>query len=122
MDYIEKVVFLFDIDDAGKKGYNKIDKLINEKEYKQLAPKIDVIYYKDDTTKNFELEDLFPKEAYKHIVDRVHGFETYRDFKSSSKATEDIKNHIKENAFSFKDEYYDNFKEILDKLLKVFGL
>ena len=122
MDYIEKVVFLFDIDDAGKKGYNKINKLINEKEYKQLAPKIDIIYYKDDTTKNFELEDLFPKEAYKHIVDRVHGFETYRDFKSSSKATEDIKNHIKENAFSFKDEYYDNFKEILDKLLKVFGL
>lgn len=122
MDYIEKVVFLFDIDDAGKKGYDKIDKLKKEKDYKKFAPKIEEIYYKDDITKNFELEDLFPKEAYQHIVDRIHVFETYRDFKNSSKATEDIKKHIKEKASTFKEEWYDDFKSVLDKLLNVFNL
>lgn len=123
MDYIEKVVFLFDIDDAGKKGYDKIDKLKKEDAYKQFAPKIEATYYKDDTSKNFELEDLFPKEVYKHIVDNLHSLETYRDFKTkTTKTASEIKDYIKEKAPTFKDEWYDDFQAILDKLLKVFGL
>ncbi|MBE6323704.1 MAG: hypothetical protein E7074_01865 [Bacteroidales bacterium] len=123
IDYIDKIVFLFDIDDAGKKGYDKIDKLKNEDAYKHIAPKIEAMYYKDDISKNFELEDLFPKEVYKHIVDRLHTLETYRDFKTkTTKTSVEIKDYIKEKASSFKEGWYDGFRPLLDKLINVFGL
>ena len=123
MNYIEKVVFLFDIDDAGKKGHAKIDELIKEQEYKQFATKIEGIYYNNDITKNFELEDLFPYDVYKHIVDNFHKLKTYRDFKNrSTKTTSEIKDYIKEKASTFKDEWYDGFKPVLDKLIEVFDL
>ncbi len=123
MDYIEKIVFLFDVDDAGKKGHAKIDELIKEQEYKQFASKIEGIYYHDDITKNFELEDLFPNDAYKHIVDNLHSLKTYRDFKNrSTKTTSEIKDFIKEKASTFKEEWYDGFKPVLEKLLNVFNL
>ena len=70
---IEKVVYLFDIDDAGKKGFKKIEELKQDAKYKDYALKIEAIYYKDDTSKNFELEDLFPKEAYDCVIKLVGG-------------------------------------------------
>lgn len=123
IDYIEKIVFLFDVDGAGKTGSEKIAKLKKADAYKHIASKIETIYYRDDTSKNFELEDMFPKEAYKHIVDRLHTLETYRDFKTkTTKTSAEIKDFIKEKAVTFKDEWYDDFKPVLDKLMDVFGL
>lgn len=123
MDYIQKVGFLFDIDDAGKKGYNKVHELKHEAQYNMYSQKIEAIYYNDDITKNFELEDLFPKEVYKYIVNDLHKLETYRDFKNNSKSTvSKIKDHIKEKASSFKDEWYDDFQKVLEKLLITFNL
>lgn len=123
MDYIQKVGFLFDIDDAGKKGYNKVYELKREAQYNMYSQKIEAIYYNDDITKNFELEDLFPKEVYKYIVNDLHKLETYRDFKNNSKSTvSKIKDHIKEKASSFKDEWYNDFQEVLEKLLITFNL
>lgn len=123
IDYIQKVVFLFDIDDAGKKGYNKVDELKREAQYNMYSQKIEAIYYNDDITKNFELEDLFPKEVYKYIVNDLHKLETYRDFKNNSKSTvSKIKDHIKEKSSSFKDEWYNDFQKVLEKLLITFNL
>lgn len=123
IDYIEKIVFLFDVDDAGKKGDLKIKDLKKEDIYKKYSDKIFSIYYTDDVTQNYELEDLFPKEVYKHIVDRLHSLETYRDFKNrSKKTTAEIKDYIKEKASTFNEDWYDAFKTVLDKLIDVFKL
>ncbi|MBR4268111.1 MAG: AAA family ATPase [Bacteroidales bacterium] len=123
IDYIEKVVFLFDNDGAGIVGRDKIEELKKEDEYREFAPKIEAIYYKDDISNKFELEDLFPKEVYKHIVDRLHAYETYRDFKNKTTGTaSEIKDYIKKNAYTFKEEWYDDFKSVLDKILNVFNL
>lgn len=121
IDYIEKIVFLFDIDDAGKKGYKKIEDLKNEDEYKAVSAKISAIYYNDNITRNYELEDLFPKEAYKFIVEDLHKLETYRDFKNNTKQTTSrIKDLIKEKASSFNDEWFDGFNHLLDRLINEF--
>lgn len=123
IDYIEKIVFLFDIDDAGKKGYEKIEELKKEEKYRQYAPKVTTIYYNEDIALNFELEDLFPKEVYSHIVEKLRKLETYRDFKNrSKKTTSEIKDYIKDKASTFQDDWYDGFKSILDKLLTTFSL
>ena len=120
---IDKIVYLFDIDDAGKKGFKKIDELKEEANYKDYALKIEAIYYKDDTSKNFELEDLFPKEVYNCIVEDLHNLKSYRDFKTRNTSTSNqIKEYIKNNASSFADHFYNNFQKILDKLLNTFDL
>ena len=122
MDYIDKVIFLFDVDGAGKTGHDKIESLKKMDEYKRFSSKIGAIYYKDDISNNFELEDLFPREVYKHIVEDLRKLETYRDFKTkTTKTASDIKEYIKEKAFALNDESYNGFKPVLDKLLEVFG-
>lgn len=123
LDYIEKIVFLFDVDDAGKKGYQKIDDLKNVDEYKGFSAKISAIYYNDNITRNYELEDLFPKEVYKFIVEDLRKLETYRDFKNNTKQTASkIKDHIKEKASSFNDEWFNGFDHLLDRLINEFNL
>ena len=110
IDYIEKIVFLFDIDDAGKKGCEKIEGLKKEEEYRQYAPKVTTVYYNENIALNYELEDLFPKEVYSHIVKRLRTLETYRDFKNrSTKTASEIKDYIKDKASTFQDDWYDGF-------------
>ena len=120
---IEKVVYLFDIDDAGKKGFKKIEELKQDAKYKDYALKIEAIHYKDDTSNNFELEDLFPQYVYNCIIEKLHGLKTYRDFKTRNTSTSNqIKEYIKEKASTFEDDFYNNFEPILGKLLEVFNL
>lgn len=123
INYIDKIVYLFDIDDAGKKGFKKIEELKQDAKYKDYALKIEAIYYKDDTSKNFELEDLFPKEAYDCVIKDLHKLESYRDFKTRKNSTSNqIKEYIKGNASTFADDFYNGFQNILDKLLNTFDL
>ena len=120
---IEKVVYLFDIDDAGKKGFKRIEELKQDAKYKNYALKIEAIHYKDDTSNNFELEDLFPQYVYNCIIEKLHGLKTYRDFKTRNTSTSNqIKEYIKEKASTFEDDFYNNFEPILGKLLEVFNL
>ena len=122
IDYIDKIVFLFDIDHAGKTGYGKIDALKKDNKYKQFASKIDAIYYNNNLNKNFELEDLFPEEAYRHIVNKLHSLKSYRDFKNRSEpVTSEIKDYIKNEVSSFQQNtWFEGFKPVLDKLLEVY--
>ena len=120
---IEKVVYLFDIDDAGKKGFKRIEELKQDAKYKNYALKIEAIHYKDDTSNNFELEDLFPQDVYNCIIEKLHELKTYRDFKTRNTSTSNqIKEYIKEKASTFEDDFYNNFEPILGKLLEVFNL
>ena len=87
------------------------------------ALKIEAIHYKDDTSNNFELEDLFPQYVYNCIIEKLHGLKTYRDFKTRNTSTSNqIKEYIKEKASTFEDDFYNNFEPILGKLLEVFNL
>ena len=123
INHIDKIVYLFDIDVAGKSGYKKIDELKKDANYKDYALKIEAIHYKDDTSNNFELEDLFPKEVYNCIIKDLHKLESYRDFKTRNTSTSNqIKEYIKDNASTFADSFYDGFEGILDKLLETFDL
>ena len=120
---IEKVVYLFDIDDAGKKGFKRIEELKQDAKYKNYALKIEAIHYKDDTSNNFELEDLFPQDVYNCIIEKLHELKTYRDFNTRNTSTSNqIKEYIKEKASTFEDDFYNNFEPILGKLLEVFNL
>ena len=65
--------------------------------------------------------DLFPKEADDCVVKDLHKLESYRDFKTRKNSTSNqIKEHIKYIASTFIDCFYNDFQDILDKLLVVF--
>lgn len=142
---IEKVVFLFDYDDAGwKSGWKKID-AIREKD-----PKVLPIFYQNNyssasyptsdndvkkangskceikNANSFMVEDLFSENSYNSVTNIVLRSKTHKDFRNikfeEGKSTaEAIKKYIEKNYLSFIDEWYDGFKPVLDMLLKMFN-
>ena len=141
IDKYDKIVFLFDYDGDGYTGWEKIRDL-------QTA-KLTSIFYQDnydpEKTKKPEqkdtimLEDLFPEESYKTIIDTIHECKTHKDFRNIRLKFEDkdenkknknknqtladrIKHHIQNNYNDFKKEWFEGFKPVLDKLLEVFDL
>lgn len=143
---IEKVVFLFDYDDAGwKSGWKKIDSI------RKKDPKVLPMFYQnnypstsyptsDNDVKNangskceiknansFMVEDLFSETSYNSITNIVLRSKTHKDFRNikfeEGKSTaEAIKKYIEKNYLSFNDEWYAGFKPVLDSLLDVFEL
>ena len=148
IDKYDKIVFLFDYDSDGYIGWEKIRDL-------QTA-KLTSIFYQDnydpEKTEKPEqkdtimLEDLFPEESYKTIIDTIHECKTHKDFRNIRLKFEDkdkdenkknnnkknnnknqtladrIKHHIQNNYNDFKKEWFEGFKPVLDKLLEVFDL
>lgn len=123
MDHIEHLIYLFDNDDAGKKGHKKIEDLIDgeDAEFSEYKTKITPIYYKDGNS-NYELEDCINPEAYRDIIENNKGRDTYRKFKGIKKTSDEIKERIKDKVDTFQPEWFDDFEPILDKLLQEFGL
>lgn len=122
MNRIDHLIYLFDNDDAGKKGKNKVVDCFQKPEYNGYQAKVKSIFYKDGGN-NFELEDLFPQNVYTDIVTQFHGLNSYRDFKNNSKKiTEAIKDKIKDNVDLFQPECFNSFESVLDRLLDVFEL
>lgn len=141
---IEKIVFLFDYDDGGwKDGWKKIEEVADEN------GKIIPMFYQDDyanasypTTiegvrrqnskesikpeNSYMVEDLFAPEAYKSIIDPVINSRSHKNFRSLPKRKNGtagaIKKHIEDAYINFRDEWFDGFKPVLDKLLEVFAL
>lgn len=143
IDRIEKLVFLFDYDDAGwKEGWKKIEKIPNR------GTKIIPMFYQDSynsvnypttdedvskanggsktikSDKSYMVEDLFSENAYAQIVDPVITARNHKDFRNlpyGKKGTAGrIKEYIEDNYDKFSDESYDGFKAVLDELLNVF--
>ena len=125
----QKIVFLFDFDDGGYSGWKKICD-IKEK-------KLEALFYQHDysislkptnspkTNDTIMVEDFFDSEAYKVKVDWANlsnkkSHKDFRSFKENMAST--IKSYIESNYNSFKDEWFDGFKPVLDQLISIFQL
>lgn len=134
LSQIDKLVFLFDYDDAVKSGWKKIY------DNKDVNGKVIPMFYQHDysitldTTQNPKVsdrilvEDLFSEESYTPIVQIITGCKSHKDFRNitlpnGQKRTADaIKEYIENNYQKFKDSWFDGFKPLLDKLLELYGL
>lgn len=122
INHIDKLIYLFDNDGAGKNGKKKIAECLQKPEYSGYQAKVKSLFYKDGAN-NFELEDFFPQGVYSDIVTRFHSYNSYRDFKNNQKGiTDAIKDRVKDNVDSFQPDDFDSFEILLDKLLQEFGL
>lgn len=144
IDKIDKVVFLFDYDDAGwKDGWKKIKNIQN------ANPKVVPMFYQDNysstaypttdadvtsangsncikSDKSYMVEDMFSEDSYASIISPVITARKHKDFRQISygkKGTAGaIKEHIENNYQTFNATWYNGFKPVLDKLMEVFGL
>lgn len=131
IDKMDNLVYLFDYDGGGYDGYKAIKKIEN--------PKVKSIFYQHDYSIVIDLsnkpqdkdtimvEDFFSTDAYsviiaKEEIEKKQSHKDFRNFKINMASS--IKTHIENhyNSSSFKEEWYDGFKPILDKLLNVFNL
>lgn len=139
LDMLDKIVFLFDFDDGGYKGWKSIyDKLDSE-------TKVSNIFYQDnystvlpvfgdpanrknpnkpsnDKSTWFMVEDLFHTDSYRSIVDEIHTKVSHKDFRVITEGTASkIKSHIEKHYKTFDEAWFDGFKPVLDKLMEEFG-
>lgn len=130
IDKMDNLVYLFDYDGGGYDGYQAIKKIKD--------PKVTSIFYQHDYSQVIDLsnkpqdrdtimvEDFFSTDAYsviiaKEEIEKKQSHKDFRNFKTNmaSSIKTYIENHY--NSSSFKEEWYDGFKPILDKLLDVFN-
>ena len=131
LDKIEKVVFLFDYDEAGYNGWKSVKEITDSK--------IELLFYQLDYTVPLNLsnkpqendtimvEDFFSVDSYAQIVEQEHlelkhSHKDFRNFKRNIASA--IKNHIENNYDneSFQDAWFANFESVLNKLLEIFDL
>ena len=124
----DKIVFLFDYDDGGYQGWKKIRDLDEEKLnpiFYQLKYHTVLDQKPEDTKKTIQVEDLFAPESYKKRVDeaKLDEKKTHKDFRcDKTNLASAIKSYIEKNFMDFENEWYDNFRPVLDKLLDEFDL
>ena len=138
---LDKVVFLFDYDDAGwKDGWKKIKKLSGDES------KIKPMFYQHDYSSDYPtsdndveaynggkkikdensymVEDLFSENAYSSVIQNVINSRTHKDFRSltiGKKGTAGaIKTYIEEKYNSFSKKDFEGFRPVLDELLRIF--
>lgn len=125
----QKIVFLFDFDDGGYSGWKKIQSIQENK--------LKALFYQHDysrqlntsnspkTSDSIMVEDFFDSEAYKVKIDlaNLNNKKSHKDFRCfKDNMASIIKSHIENNYNSFKDEWFDGFKPILDELIISFNL
>lgn len=129
LDKYEQIVFMFDYDKEGVNGWNGITK-IRDPKTKAIFYQSDYSEIKDTNVKNvnaeatFMVEDLFSPNAYKEKVEYIHRKHSHKDFRCNDqgKTTEAIKKHIENNYSSFEDDWFDGYKNVLNKLIDIFNL
>ena len=129
LDKYEQIVFMFDYDKEGVNGWNGITK-IRDPKTKAIFYQSDYSEIKDTNVKNvnaeatFMVEDLFSPNAYKEKVEYIHRKHSHKDFRCNDqgKTTEAIKKHIENYYSSFEDDWFDGYKNVLNKLIDIFNL
>lgn len=128
---MDNLVYLFDYDGGGYDGYKAIKKIEN--------PKVKSLFYQHDYSQEIDLsakpkdkdtimaEDFFSTDAYSAIIEKeeIEKKQSHKDFRNfKTNIASAIKTHIENhyNSSSFKEEWYDGFKPVLNKLLEVFNL
>ena len=131
MQKIDHLIYLFDFDEGGYDGWKSIKKIVDDK-VKCLFYQLDYNVLLDTSNKptgndTIMVEDFFSEKAYEHIIskeklDSKHSHKDFRNFKTNIASS--IKTYIENNYSkeSFKEEWYDSFSSVLDKLLVEFGL
>lgn len=121
LDYLEKVVFVFDHDGEGRDGSKSVIKLSN--------PKITYLFYeKEYPVKSgeidFYLEDFYPSSFYSDIsLPKISGEPSYCQMKKMSTLTTSVKNKIskKINEEDINVSNFEGYVNFLDQLLDLFG-
>lgn len=131
MQKIDHLIYLFDFDEGGYDGWKSIKKIVDGK-VKCLFYQLDYNEPLDSSNKptgndTIMVEDFFSEKAYEHIVskeklDSKHSHKDFRNFKTNIASS--IKTYIENNYSkeSFKEEWYDSFSSVLNKLLVEFEL
>lgn len=131
MQKIDHLIYLFDFDEGGYDGWKSIKKMVDGK-VKCLFYQLDYNEPLDTSNKptgndTIMVEDFFSEKAYEHIVskeklDSKHSHKDFRNFKTNIASS--IKTYIENNYSkeSFKEEWYDSFSSVLNKLLVEFEL
>lgn len=123
---LDRVIFVFDLDNEGREGARQAQQLINEGK-----DKIKVIYYNstypivDPNNSDFYVEDMFPRRIYSIInLPNINGVPTYAQLKKGSTWANNIKNKIADlyKKQLLKDEDYYHFKPFLLQLKQELGL
>lgn len=131
MQKIDHLIYLFDFDEGGYDGWKSIKKIVDGK-VKCLFYQLDYNEPLDTSNKptgndTIMVEDFFSEKAYEYIVskeklDSKHSHKDFRNFKTNIASS--IKTYIENNYSkeSFKEEWYDSFSSVLNKLLVEFEL
>ena len=131
MQKIDHLIYLFDFDEGGYDGWKSIKKIVDGK-VKCLFYQLDYNEPLDTSNKptgndTIMVEDFFSEKAYEHLVskeklDSKHSHKDFRNFKTNIASS--IKTYIENNYSkeSFKEEWYDSFSSVLNKLLVEFEL
>lgn len=131
MQKIDHLIYLFDFDEGGYDGWKSIKKIVDGK-VKCLFYQLDYNEPLDTSNKptgndTIMVEDFFSEKAYEHIVskeklDSKHSHKDFRNFKTNIASS--IKTYIENNYSkeSFKEEWYNSFSSVLNKLLVEFQL
>ncbi len=109
-------VCTFDEDDNGKKGKKKVEEIKSKNPDKNITaithPRYEGFPSK---RKEFFMEDYFAPSAYKNILkEDIEKATSFKNVQDLSKA----KTIIEKNYINFKNEEFEHFKVILDKLME----
>lgn len=127
MDCVNKLVFLFDYDSAGLKGWTDVETIIND-----FPDKCKRIFYQRDydtdrlpssikPSDSVLLEDLVTPDAYQACLDRIHSISSFHDLHSGGNISEKpIKDYIEKHCESFTSEQMIGFSQLLMKLSTLF--
>lgn len=129
--YYDKMLFLFDNDQAGKDAQKKLDAFLES--HKALKTKISSRRYANIYTRainhDFLVEDYFPATCYKgkdeSIPDfNISGFPKYNEIKKMGAAETAIKNYIADHYrdAEFDSKAYSGFMPLLDEIINVLEL
>lgn len=129
VNYFDKMVFIFDNDQAGKDAKSELDQFLNS--HKKLKPKISSILYANmydgKMRHDFLVEDYFPHTCYKGKDDNIpefniNGFPKFNEIKKMKAAEIAIKDYIWNHYKDFDANAYNGFLPLLDKIISELAL
>ena len=127
MGFLDKVVIIFDKDDAGRKGFNEAQKYVRDNGY---HAKVEIFKYApsypDSSNDVFYVEDYFPSSCYvadpNIITFNIHGQPSYHDMKKMEKQCVTIKSYLANNYMKVAAADYDRFLPLLNEIINKLGL
>ena len=126
--YLDKVVILFDKDNAGKAGFSETEKFIRDK---GLGAKVEVFKYADTypdgkPNEDFFVEDYFAPGCYvgkPNIIGfALNGQPPYHEMKKMAQQSNTIKTFLENNYKTISDADYTGFLPLLNELISKLGL